>query len=195
MLDPTVVGNPLGWTMKQLRTRLPAMLERAGYGELGSQLNPQLLVEKLDELECTAREMARTHHSTTTHNRGNPVIEAGNIRFGLEIRAVGQDGGPAIHVLGDAAGQEIELLAFDCFRVNPHYHYGPRNQDERIFHDKTLVPDALAWVLTQFKSGKLPAMITRAGYPSIAAAIDADLVAEKVREVETTLKEMAAAAS
>ena len=26
MLDPTVVGNPLGWTMAQLRSKLPAML-------------------------------------------------------------------------------------------------------------------------------------------------------------------------
>jgi hypothetical protein len=39
----------------------------------------------------------------------------------------------AIHVLSDMAGQEIELLAFDCFRMNPHYHYGPRNRNERIF--------------------------------------------------------------
>jgi hypothetical protein len=27
------------------------------------------------------------------------------------------DGGIAIHVLGDIAGQEVELLAFDCFRI------------------------------------------------------------------------------
>lgn len=49
------------------------------------------------------------------HNRGTDVIEAGNIRFGLEKRVAGQDGGMAIHVLGDIASQEVELLAFDCF--------------------------------------------------------------------------------
>jgi hypothetical protein len=47
----------------------------------------------------------------------------------------------SIHLLADVADQEIELIAFDCFRVNPHYHYGPRHKNERIFLDTTLVPD------------------------------------------------------
>ena len=45
--------------------------------------------------------------------------EAGNIRFGLELRPVGSDGGMSIDVLGDVAGQEIELMPFDCFRIFP----------------------------------------------------------------------------
>ena len=126
----------------------------------------------------------------TRHNRGDPVIEAGNIRFGLEMRTVEPDGGPAIHVLADVADQEIELLAFDCFRINPHYHYGPRYKNERIFIDTTLVDDSLDWVLAQFKDGNLPAMIERAGYPTIAAGLDRALVARKVIEVESTIKAM-----
>ena len=94
------------------------------------------------------------------------------------------DGGIAIHVLGDIAGQEIELLAFDCFRIYPHYHYGPRYKNERIYLDKTLVPDPFAWAIEQFKGGRLPAMLTRAGYPTVAAALDEGLVARKVTEVE-----------
>ena len=38
-LDKTTAGNPIGWTLKQLRTRLPEMLERAGYGEVASALD------------------------------------------------------------------------------------------------------------------------------------------------------------
>lgn len=38
MLDPTVVGNPLGWTMTQLRSKLPMMLARAGYEALALQI-------------------------------------------------------------------------------------------------------------------------------------------------------------
>jgi hypothetical protein len=75
------------------------------------------------------------------------------------------------------AGQEIELLAFDCFEIGPHYHYGPRNQDIRIYWDTAVVPDTLQWTLEQFQSGKLPAMIQRAGYPSIAAGLDTALIA------------------
>jgi hypothetical protein len=189
------IGSPIGWTISQLRTKLPEMLKRAGYGDVANQINASVVSQQLDEVETAARQMDAKQRHYTRHNRGNPVIEAGNIRFGLELRTVGPDGGPAIHVLGDVAAQEIELIAFDCFRVNPHYHYGPRNKNERIFLDTTLVPDPLQWTLDCFKSGKLPAMIERAGYPDIAAALDRDLVATKVLEVESTLREMAQAAS
>jgi hypothetical protein len=194
MLDQTLTGNPLRWTMTQLRSKLPAMLARAGYEALALQIDPSQLVQKLDEVEAKAGEMAVKGRHTVTHNRGTEIIEAGNIRFGLEMRRVGPDGGMAIHVLGDVAGQEIELLAFDCFRLNPHYHYGPRARNERIFVDTTLVPDALHWTLSQFKSGKLPTMIERAGYPTIAAALDTELIAAKLPQVEAQTQAMLEAA-
>jgi len=185
MLDATVTGNPLRWTMTQLRRRLPAMLGRAGYEQIALQIDPSQLMPALDEVEAKACEMAISKRRTVRHNRGTDVIEAGNIRFGLEMRVAGQgDGGIAIHVLGDIAGQEIELLAFDCFRIYPHYHYGPRYKNERIYLDKTLVPDPFKWAVDQFKAGKLPAMLTRAGYPTVAAALDEGLIAGKLPEVE-----------
>jgi hypothetical protein len=191
MLDPTVTGNPLRWTMTQLRHKLPAMLGRAGYEQIALQIDPSQLLPVLDEVEATVCEMAIHKRRTVRHNRGTDVIEAGNIRFGLEMRTAGQgDGGIAIHVLGDIAGQEIELLAFDCFRIYPHYHYGPRYKNERIYLDKTLVPDPFTWVLDQFKGGRLPAMLTRAGYPTVAAALDDGLVARKLVEVEARGKAM-----
>jgi hypothetical protein len=185
MLDPTVTGNPLRWAMTQLRRKLPAMLGHAGYEQIALQIDPSQLMPALDEVEAKACEMAISKRRTVRHNRGTDIIEAGNIRFGLEVRtAGGGDGGMAIHVLGDIAGQEIELLAFDCFRIYPHYHYGPRYKNERIYLDKTLVPDPFKWALDQFKSGRLPAMLTRAGYPTVAAALDEGLVASKLPEVE-----------
>lgn len=190
MLDPTVTGNPLRWTMTQLRSKLPAMLARAGYADLATQIDPYLLTQKLAEVEAKACEMALKERNTVRHNRGTEVIEAGNIRFGLEMRSVGQDGGIAIHVLGDVAKQEVELLAFDCFRINPHYHYGPMAKNERIFWDTTLVPDSFRWTIDQFKCGKLAAMLERAGYPTIAAALDEALIAAKLPEVEARAQEM-----
>jgi hypothetical protein len=145
----------------------------------------------LEQVEAKACEMAISKRRTVRHNRGTDVIEAGNIRFGLEMRvAGGGDGGIAIHVLGDIAGQEIELLAFDCFRIYPHYHYGPRYKNERIYLDKTLVPDPFKWAVDQFKSGRLPSMLTRAGYPTVAAALDEGVIARKLVEVETRGREM-----
>jgi hypothetical protein len=135
-MDPTVDGNPIGWTVKHLKTDLPAMLRAAGYEELANMVDAQAVAHTLIEVDATARTLFATGRNTVKHNRGTDVFEAGNIRFGLEMRKqVGGDGGLAIHVLADLAGapgrtymEETELLAFDCFREAPHYHYGPRTR-------------------------------------------------------------------
>ena len=183
-MDATVDGNPIGWSVKQLKHKLPDMLRAAGYEDMANQGNAQAVSQTLTEVEATARTLFATGRNTVKHNRGTDIFEAGNIRFGLEMRKqVGGDGGLAIHVLADLAGtpgrtyaEETELLAFDCFREAPHYHYGPRNKNHRIFWDKTLVPDPLGWTLQQFKSGKLRDMIQQAGYPGVAADYDQDIV-------------------
>ena len=204
-MDPTVDGNPIGWTVRQLRNKLPAMLRRAGHEELAVAVEADLkgkgrsdLEGKLEELETCARDMFLASRSTVKHKRGTDIIEAGNIKFGLEMRSVsGGDGGLAIHVLSDIAGakgkeytEETELLAFDCFREGPHYHYGPRNKNHRIYWDKTVVPDSLKWTLEQFKSGKLPAMIEKAGYPGVAVDLDSDLIASVLPKVDARAWEM-----
>ena len=186
-MDKTTAGNPIGWTLQQLRNSLPAMVRRAGYEDVAGKIDTGLVAKKLDELEPIAREMALTKRRTITHNRGDEVIQAGNVKFGLEFRDIEalNDRGLAIHVLSDVAGQEIEILAFDCFENKPHYHYGPRNKDVQIFWDTTLVPDPLRWTLDRFKEGKLPAMIQRAGYPGVVAEMDTALIASVIeKEVE-----------
>jgi hypothetical protein len=190
--------------MKQLETNLTTMLRHCGHEELAGKLDAEMkggpgraaMKRKLDEVATVAREKVAKEKSNSRHNRGTTVIEAGNIKFGLEMRQQASgDGGIAIHLLSDVADQEIELIAFDCFRGAPHYHYGSRNNNERIFWDKALVPDPLQWCLDQFNAGKLPAMIRRAGYPSVASAVDANLVAATLPKVETEAKAMIAAAS
>ena len=46
----------------------------------------------------------------------------------------------------------------DHFWNGAHYHYGPRNRNHRIYWDRTLVEDPLAWTLEHFEKRKLPAM-------------------------------------
>jgi hypothetical protein len=186
-MDKTVVGNPLGWTIHQIRANLPAMVRRAGYDQLAEKIesNP-IPASKLEDLETMARAMARTQRRMVVHKRGDHMFEAGNLRFGLEYRELPRinDRGVAIHVLTDIAGQEVELLAFDCFENGPHYHYGPRNQDVRIYWDTTTSGETLRWTLNQFKNRKLKAMIERAGYPTIAAQVDEELVQQVLPRVE-----------
>ena len=190
-MDKATAGNTVGWTLKQLRTSLQPMIRRAGYDEVANQLDDKeraaLVATKLDEVESIAREKAVVDRRTVTHKRGDEIIEAGNIKFGLEYRDLPaiNDRGMAIHVLSDVAGQEVEILAFDCFERAPHYHYGPRNKDIRLYWDTTVVPDALRWTLDQFLEGKLPDMIDRAGYPGIVADLDRGLLLSKVKnEIE-----------
>jgi hypothetical protein len=197
-MDPTVDGNPIGWSVKQIKHKLPDMLQAAGYEDLANKVDAQAVGQALPEVESTARELFATGRNTVKHNRGTDIFEAGNIRFGLEMRKqVGGDGGLAIHVLADLAGtpgrtytEETELLAFDCFREAPHYHYGPRNKNHRIFWDKTLVPDTLGWTLEQIRSGKLRDMLERAGYPGVAADYDHDVVTALMPALEKRAREM-----
>ena len=184
-MDPIADGNPIGWTIKTLGTKLPKMLERAGYPQIAAKTNLAAVKRILPDLEASARELYAVKRNTVKHNRGTHIFEAGNIRFGLEMRRLPMgDGGLAIHVLADIGGtpgkhytEETELLAFDHFWNGAHYHYGPRNKNHRIYWDRTLVEDPLAWTLEQFETGKLRAMIERAGYPGIAADLDAAKIA------------------
>jgi len=199
-MDPTVDGNPIAWSIKQIREKLPEMLRTAGYEEIANKVNKQEVAQVLGEVEAAARTAFATGRNTVKHNRGTDIFEAGNFRFGLELRKqAGGDGGLAIHVLADLAGtpgrsytEETELLAFDCFREAPHYHYGPRNKNHRIFWDKTLVPDTLEWTLEQFRTGRLKEMIARAGYPGVATDYDQTAVDAIFPEMAKRAREMQA---
>jgi hypothetical protein len=184
MLDKTTGGDPLGWTLIQLRTRLPEMLQRAGYEDLASKIDKSELNTTLNELESTSHKLAREGRSTVKHDRGDVIVEAGPIRFGIEFRELSSDRGVAIHVMGDIGDEEVELLTFDCFENAPHYHYGPRAKNQRLYLDTTTVPDPLSWALDLFKGGKLASMLQRAGYADHAAGLNPAVLTEKVYEVE-----------
>ena len=79
-------------------------------------------------------------------------------------------------------------MAFDCFYTYPHYHYGPRSRNERMYWDTTLVEDPLAWTIDRFREGKLPRMLDRAGYPNIAADLDERVVSSKLSYMESWLR-------
>lgn len=86
------------------------------------------------------------------------------------------DAGLCLQVYAKVEGEDTELLRFDCFEHAPHYHYGPEAEDERLMFDQTAGGDPLSWVLGCFERGRLPEMITRAGYEEVAGALDAAVV-------------------
>ena len=190
MLDKTTEGDSLDWALRQLRERLPDMVRRAGYDGLADEIERSDLTETLDQLDSGTRRLAREGRSTVVHDRGDVIVEAGPVRFGLEFRELGGDRGVAIHVLGDVGDEEVELLTFDCFEKAPHYHYGPRAKNQRLYLDKTTVPDPLRWALDLFKGGKLVPMLERAGYRDHAAGLNPAVLAESVATVEAAALEM-----
>lgn len=192
MLDKTTEGDPLDWTLTQLNERLPEMVRRAGYDELAAGIDMDGLRGTLDETVATAKRMAVDGRRTVMHNRGDEVIEAGPVRFGLEFRELANDRGVAIHVLGDVGGEEVELLTFDCFERAPHYHYGPRAKNQRLYLDMTATPDPLDWALNLFKGGKLAPMLERAGYADHAARLNPAVLADRVAKVESVATRMQA---
>jgi len=199
-MDPVTDGNPIGWTIRTLEKNLLKMLDRAGYRQIAEATDLAAARRVLPDAEACARELFASRRNTVKHNRGTDIFEAGNIRFGLEMRRLPMgDGGLAIHVLGDVGGstrsryvEETELLAFDCFWDGAHYHYGPRNKNHRIYWDRTLVEDPLEWVFEQLEGRKLGAMIERAGYPGVAADLDLDKVASVLPAVKKQAFEMSA---
>ena len=197
-MDPIIDGNPIGWTIRILGQKLPQMIERAGYGQIAAATELEAMRRILPDVEACAREMFAARRNTVKHNRGTEIFEAGNIRFGLEMRRQRNgNGGLAIHVLADVGGskgkkyaEETELLAFDCFWQTAHYHYGPRNKNHRINWDRTIVDEPLDWTFEQFENRKLGAMIERAGYPGIAADLDLDKIAAVLPALKRRAYEM-----
>jgi hypothetical protein len=104
-MDPIADGNPIGWTIRTLGKKLPNMLEKAGYPQIAAATDLAQVGRILPELEACARELHAVKRNTVKHNRGTHIFEAGNIRFGLEMRRqAGGDGGLAVHVLADIGG-------------------------------------------------------------------------------------------
>lgn len=198
-MDKTTVGNPFGWTLNNLRNNLPAMIQRAGYADLAAAVAANPVAESVfDAVEAKGRQMAVGMRRTVTHKfermLEEDVFTVGNLRIGLEYRILPQANteGLAIHVLSDVADQNVELLAFDCFVNGPHYHYGPRNQDIRIYWDTTTSGETLRWTIDQFYAGNMKKMVERAGYPTIANDIDENLLQATMPAIEKRAFELVA---
>lgn len=115
------------------------------------------------------------------------VIDACGVEFHVENRDISDDGGPSVRVYGKVEGENIQLLRFDCFRKNPHYHYDPSGKNDHRNLDKESVPDSVAWTIEQLGKN-LAEMIHTAGYASIADKVDQTAVVEILPEIETIMR-------
>jgi hypothetical protein len=135
-------------------------------------------------------------------------FDAGAVVFGVEYRlltdaiaaasavesARGTDAGPgsfddrgvSIHVFAQAGGERREVLRFDCFQEDPHYHYvsWAERSNEMLHIDPVADGDPLAWALERLRT-RLPQMLERAGAREAAERVDprrVDAVLPRVAE-------------
>lgn len=115
------------------------------------------------------------------------VFEVGGVELHVDERNFGSDGGPSVRVYGEVDGKDIQLLRFDCFRKDPHYHYDPSGKNDQRHLDKASVPDSIAWTIEQLGQN-LVEMIQTAGYGSVADTVDQAAVAQVLPEVESLMR-------
>jgi len=111
-------------------------------------------------------------------------ITAGMLRFGIEYRRLQNDRGICIHVFGGPDDQQDEVLRFDCFDREPHYHYAWSKYDRYVPLDPAAEGDPLQWTLTRLRT-RLPAMLIQAGELDLARTFDQ-------RDIDTALPKIAA---
>ena len=92
------------------------------------------------------------------------TIEAGGLLFFFENRATGSDGGPSLQVRAEVEGRRVQLLRFDMFYKQPHYHYAPDGRNIRYDIDPLTLDDGIGWAIGLLRA-KLPQLIAKADYP------------------------------
>lgn len=106
-------------------------------------------------------------------NTGMQKVPLGGLEFHVMQRNAGGDGGTTIEVYGDVEGKPVQVLRFDMFREDPHFHYSPgiRANDVQLHLDKKAAPQALDWALTQIRE-HIPEMLRIAGFKPLAEHVD-----------------------
>ena len=176
-MDKTKVSDPIAWSMDYLRGNVASLVRIAGYSALAEQLDEAALTAALPTVEKALRDSIPAE---------TPGLEASGLRFAVEYRNTGTDRGPSLQVLGDVDGKRMQLLRFDCFEHEPHFHYDPDGKNNRIFLNTTRVSDPIAWTMDYLR-GNFASLVRIAGYGKLADQLDEAALAAALPGVEKAL--------
>ena len=119
------------------------------------------------------------------------TIGVGELRFNVRYtHARTGDHGPSLRIYGDVEGKPVQLLRFDCFENQPHFHYDPEGKNNQLRMDKANVSDPIAWSMDYLR-GNFASLLRIAGYDKLAAQIDEAALAGALPGVEKALRESA----
>lgn len=108
------------------------------------------------------------------------VYEFGGLRFDVSFRGPGA----TLRVLGKVGDRFEEMLRFDDFVEDPHFHAPPAVQ---MKFDRSL-GEPLAWYIAQIRD-HLGEWLEKAGYASVLADVDVDEVTENAWIIEAAMEE------
>jgi hypothetical protein len=111
------------------------------------------------------------------------VVESGRLRFEATFRA---PAGATLRVFGEVEGHQEELLRFDDFVEDPHYH-APADGDQIAF-DRTAKGEPLVWFVAQIRD-HLAELLTQAGFSAVLAGVDLDEVSASAEEIRQAMEE------
>lgn len=117
------------------------------------------------------------------------TIQAGGLTFIIEYRNFGEDRGPAIRVYADIEKQPIQMLRFDCFENDPHYHYDPEGKNEMHHLSYDVTSDTVAWSLEQIRT-RSKEMLQTAGYLETANSIDTKAISNSIGAMATAISSL-----
>jgi hypothetical protein len=179
LMDKTKVKDPIAWSMDYLRGNVTSLVRIAGYGALADQLDEGVLTTTLPTVEKALRDSIPADM---------PGMEASGLRFSVEYRNTKTDRGPSLQVLGDVDGKSVQLLRFDCFEHEPHFHYDPDGKNNRIFLNKARASDPIAWTIDYLR-GNVASLVRIAGYGQLADRLDEEALTAALPGVERALRD------
>src|SRR5437867_12829958 len=100
------------------------------------------------------------------------TIGVSGLRFNVRYANVRTgDRGPSLRIYGDVEGKPVQLLRFDCFEDQPHFHYDPEGKNNQLRLNKTKVSDPIAWSMDYLR-GNVASHVRIAGHSALADALD-----------------------
>jgi predicted DNA-binding ribbon-helix-helix protein len=179
-MDKANVSDPIAWSMDYLRGNITSLVRIAGYNALAEQLDEAVLTAVLPTVEKALRDSVPVAMPGT--------LEASGLCFAVDYRHTAHDRGPSLQVLGEVDGKRVQLLRFDCFEHEPHFHYDPQGKNNRIFMNTARVSDPIAWSM-EYLRGNFASQIRIAGYDKCADRLDEAALAGILPGVEKALRD------
>ena len=126
--------------------------------------------------------MADTHTDQhTDESEPETVLEFGGLRFGVSFR----EAGATLRVSGRPDNEWVEMLRFDDFFDQPHYH--APSSGPGIMFDRSL-GEPLAWYVTQIRD-HLAEWLARADFATVLPTVDLAAVTDHADEITRAMEE------